>query len=113
MAAAEGAPEYAVRELDIEYLRHGDTPFLVRIYQPEGDGPFPAILWVHGGAWTASNRLTDESINRALAATGLLIASVDFRLAPAHPYPAQIQDVHLATRWLKTHAAELNGDARV
>ena len=105
--------EYAVRETDVEYLRHGDSPLLVRIYHPEGEGPFPAILWVHGGAWNAGSRTSDEAINRPLAATGLLMASVDFRTAPAHPYPAQIQDVPFATRWLKAHAADFNGDARV
>lgn len=109
-ASYEPAAAYAVNELDFEYLRHGDTPYLVRVYQPEGAGPFPILVNVHGGAWNLGDRLQMELSNRALAATGVVVGAADFRLAPAHPYPAQVQDVHLAARWMKRHARELAGD---
>jgi len=101
---------YPVKEFDLEYLRHGDTPYLATFYQPEGEGPFPMLLAVHGGAWNVGQRKENEVICRALAASGLLIASVDFRVAPAGPYPAQVQDVNYAVRWLKSRASEWHGD---
>ncbi len=98
----------AVREA--EYRSAAGESWLARIYQPEGEGPFPAMLDVHGGAWNRGDLSNDEVMNRALAASGLVVAAIDFRLAPAHPYPAQVQDVNYATRWLKAHAAEFNAD---
>src|SRR5439155_7241453 len=84
-------------------------PFLARVYQPRGAGPFPALLDLHGGAWSVGSRATDEVIHRALAASGILVFAPDFRLAPTHPYPASIADTNLATRWLKAHAVDFNG----
>jgi len=101
---------YPIEDFDREYLRHGDTPYLAKIYQPEGNGPFPMMLAVHGGAWNNGDRMNAALLHRQIAASGMVVASIDFRLAPAHPYPAQVQDVHFAARWLKAHAAELNGD---
>lgn len=102
---------YEVTFSDVEYLRHGDEPLQVRIYKPEGRGPFPVLLNAHGGAWNNLDRTRDESLNLVLAASGILVAAFDFRLAPAHPYPAQIVDVHYGIRWLKAHAHEWGGDA--
>jgi acetyl esterase/lipase len=108
--AYDAAATYPINETDREYLRHGDTPFLARIYQPDGAGPFPILLSVHGGAWNLGDRLQMDLISREMAASGMVVASVDFRLAPDGPYPAQVQDVHYAARWLKAHAEELNAD---
>src|SRR5207244_3471138 len=88
---------------DVEYARIDGEPFLARVYQPRGTGPFPALLDFHGGAWSVGSRATDEVIHRALAASGILVFAPDFRLAPTHPYPASIADTNLATRWLKAH----------
>jgi acetyl esterase/lipase len=82
----------------------------VRIYQPEGTGPFPALVDVHGGVWTNGDRTANEVMDRALAESGMVVAAVDFRQPPSDPYPAQVADVNLATRWLKTHAADFNAD---
>ena len=82
----------------------------VRIYQPEGAGPFPGLVDVHGGVWTNGDRSANEVMDRALAESGMVVAAVDFRQSPDHPYPAQVADVNLATRWLKAHAAEFNAD---
>ncbi len=95
---------------DVEYLRHGDEPLLARIYQPKGAGPFPALLEVHGGAWSDQDRTRSEHSVLALARSGIVVASIDFRLAPAHPYPAQLQDINYGVRWLKAHAADFNAD---
>jgi acetyl esterase len=105
--------EYEVDERDVEYQRQAGKPWLARIYQPKGTGPFPAIVDVHGGAWHNGDRTNNAGIDRALAAKGILVAAVDFRQPPEAGYPASICDVNLAVRWLKMHAAELNGTAAV
>ena len=82
----------------------------VRIYQPAGAGPFPGLVDVHGGVWTNGDRTANEVMDWALAESGIVVAAVDFRQSPDHPYPAQVADVNLATRWLKAHAVEFNAD---
>lgn len=105
-------PGKEVDVFDREYLRHGDAALMATIYQPDGDGPFPILLAVHGGAWNAGSRTELELVARRVAAAGVVVAAVDFRLAPDHPYPSQVQDVNYACRWLKFHAGEFKGDAR-
>ncbi len=102
---------YQVEERDIEYQRQGGKPWLARVYQPRGAGPFPAVLDVHGGAWHNGDRLNNAGIARALAAAGIVVASIDFRQPPEAGYPASLCDVNLAIRWLKARAAEFNGTA--
>jgi len=103
---------YEVKTFDVEYRRDGDTPLLVRIYQPQGSGPFPAMMDIHGGAWTMSDRTANAPMAQALAASGLVVAALDFRQAPQHPYPASIVDTNYGTRWFKAHAHEFNADPR-
>ena len=111
MADYNPMQSFAVEVHEQEYRSDGNESWTVRLYQPQGSGPFPAMLDVHGGAWNRGERASDEVMNRALAASGILVAAIDFRLAPAHPYPAQVVDVNYATRWLKAHAAEFNATA--
>ena len=101
--------DLAVSEVE---LRHNSTGrvLMARIYQPKGPGPFPTVLDLHGGAWNAKNRLAEEPMDRALAASGLLVVAVDLTLAPEAPYPACVQDANFAVRWLKANAATWNGD---
>ena len=110
MATYNPAQQLAVQVHEVEYRNDGKDSWMATIYQPQGGGPFPALLDVHGGAWNRGERGNDEVMNRALAASGIVVAAVDFRLAPEHPYPAQVQDVNFAIGWLKAHAAEFNAD---
>jgi acetyl esterase len=110
MATYDPDATFAVDVSDVEYLRVDGVGYLARVYRPQGAGPFPALVDIHGGAWSGSDRLTNEVTSLPLAATGLLIVSIDFRIAPEHPYPAQVQDANYAVRWLKAHAAEFGGD---
>ncbi len=103
--------EYEIEERDVEYQRQGGKPWLARIYQPKGAGPFPTIVDVHGGAWHNGDRTNNAGIDRSLAAKGILVVAVDFRQPPEAGYPASICDVNLAVRWLKAHADEFNGTA--
>jgi len=90
---------------DVEYQRPGGQPLLARLYRPEGKGPFPAVLEVHGGAWTGGDRLNNVAIAESLAADGIVVLSIDFRMPPVAGYPDTVADVNLGIRWLKAHAA--------
>lgn len=96
---------------DIEYRRAEDGPLLARLYRPTGNGPFPALIEVHGGAWASGDRLNNAPLDVALAKSGIVVLAVDFRMPPQHKYPASIADIHYATRWLKAHAAEFGSRA--
>ena len=105
--------KFEVDERDVEYQSLASKPWLARVYQPKGTGPFPSIVDVHGGAWHNGDRTNNAGIDQALAARGILVAAVDFRQPPEAGYPASICDVNLAVRWLKMHAAEFNGTTAV
>jgi len=105
--------QYDVDERDVEYQRLAGKAWLARIYQPKGDGPFPAIIDVHGGAWHNGDRTNNAGIDRALAAKGIVVAALDFRQPPEASYPASICDVNLGVRWLKAHASEFNATTAV
>jgi len=92
---------------DVEYLRHGDTPLLARLYLPAGPGPFPLVAEIHGGAWCRGDRLDEDRFNRALAQAGVAVAALDFRMPPVAAYPGSLQDIHAGLRWLKSHAPQL------
>ena len=82
---------------------------MARIYQPKGPGPFPIVLDLHGGAWNAKDRFAEEPMDRALAASGLLVVAIDMTLAPEAPY-LRFQDANFAVRWLKAKGASWRGD---
>src|SRR3954469_431794 len=83
---------------------------MARIYQPTGAGPFPVVLDLHGGAWQRKDRTAEEPMDRAIAASGVLVVAIDMTISKEAPYPACIQDASYGIRWLKTHAAEWKGD---
>ncbi len=90
---------------DIEYLRHGARALKLRLYQPRGAGPFPALVDLHGGAWGKGSLEECRGRDEALAKSGLLVAAIDFR--DGHDgYPTALVDINYAIRWLKAHAAE-------
>src|SRR2546427_10589395 len=97
---------YEVRVEDVEYIRHGSTGYLATIYRPQGAGPFPMMVELHGGAWCRSDRHGDKVINGALAKPGVVVAALDWRQPPTAPYPASFQDIHYGIRWLKSRAAD-------
>lgn len=101
---------YDIEIIEKTYRSGPDGDWPVRLYQPQGDGPFPTLLDVHGGAWSTGTYRDNERIDHALAASGLLVAAIEFRQAPQFPYPGQVVDVNYGTRWLKAHAADYNGD---
>ena len=105
------AAEFDLAVSEVEFRRNSAGRMLMaRIYQPQGPGPFPTVLDLHGGAWNRKDRFAEEPMDRALAASGLLVVAVDLTVAPEAPYPACVQDANYAVRWLKTKAQAWNGD---
>lgn len=87
----------------------GDIP--IRVYTPEGDGPFPVLVFFHGGGWVVGNLETHDSQCRALTnGASCVVVSVDYRLAPEHKFPAGVEDCNVATQWVADNAASLQGD---
>jgi acetyl esterase len=101
--------EITVSEVDVRRTPAGRM-LMARIYQPSGAGPFPTVLDLHGGAWNAKDRHAEEPMDRALAASGLLVVAIDLTLAPEAPYPACVQDANYGVRWLKWKAPSWKGD---
>ncbi len=88
----------------------GEIP--VRIYTPEGSGPFPLIAFFHGGGFVLCSLETHDELCRAMCRdAGAVVVSVDYRLAPEAKYPAAADDCYAATAWCAAHAAELGADA--
>ncbi len=102
--------EISVSEVDFRRTAKG-RQLKARIYQPQGAGPFPVLLDLHGGAWNNKDRFAEEPMDRAIAASGVLVVAIDLTLAPEAPYPASIQDANYGVRWLKARASSWNGDA--
>jgi acetyl esterase len=86
-------------------------PLAVRVFRPAGEGPLPLVAYLHGGGWAIGSLDGFDPVCRALAnASGAVVASIDYRLAPEHPFPAAPDDARAAVRWLAEHAGELGAD---
>lgn len=83
----------------------------LRVYAPTVGGTLPVVVYYHGGGFTLGDLDTHDRICRRLArASGAIVISVDYRLAPEHPFPAAVEDAFTALSWVHDHAAELGGD---
>jgi acetyl esterase len=101
---------WEIKVWDLEYRRDPARPLMARIYQPQGEGPFPVLLDVHGGAWNDQDRTANAPMDERLAASGILVAAIDVRWASETPYPGSVADANYGVRWLKFKAPEWNGD---
>jgi acetyl esterase/lipase len=101
--------ELTVSEVEL-WRTPGGRQLMARIYQPQGAGPFPTLLDLHGGAWRRKDRFAEEPMDRAIAASGVLVVAIDLRLSTEAPYPASVQDANYGVRWLKSKANQWNGD---
>ena len=85
----------------------------LRIYTPAGEGPFPIVLFLHGGGWVIGDiEAYDTTCRELCGGSESVVISVDYRLAPEHPFPAAVDDAMAALRWTLSNAASLNGDAK-
>jgi acetyl esterase len=101
---------YEIKVWDLEYRREPVRTLMARIYQPQGEGPFPVLLDVHGGAWNDQDRTANAPVDERLAASGILVVAIDVRLAREAPYPGSVADVNYGIRWLKAKARQWNGE---
>ena len=105
------AARYDIMVTEVPFRRNAQgRQLLARIYQPQGVGPFPTLLDLHGGAWQRKDRKAEEPMDRAIASSGVLVVAVDLTHSGEAPYPAAVQDASYGVRWLKAHAAEWKGD---
>lgn len=107
---------YEVDETDVPFAKPDGKEFLARVYRPQGAAaaPLAAVVDVHGGAWTRLDRTAGVHHGRGLAASGLVVVSLDFRQGPTHTHPAMAQDAAAGVRWVRAHAQRLGVDpARV
>lgn len=85
---------------------------MARVYTPEGDGPFPMIVYYHGGGWVIADLDTYDASARALSlGAGAVVVSSHYRQGPEHVFPAAHEDAYAAWVWTVEHSGDMNGDA--
>jgi len=95
---------------DLVYAQRGETNLKADVYVPKGEGAFPSVLMVHGGGWRFGSKLHMIGHARNLAKNGYVVVNINYRLAPKHKFPAQIEDCREAVRWMRQHADEYKID---
>jgi acetyl esterase len=105
-------PKHPVHEVVDRVIpgANGDIP--VRVFRPSAETGLPLLLWFHGGGWVTGNLDSHDQLGRLLAdAAGVVVVSVDYRLAPEAKFPAAADDCLAAYEWALAHAAEVGADA--
>ena len=98
---------------DIEYSQAGGESLRLDASIPEGSGPFPIAILIHGGGWGSGDKAADfDALSTPLTTAGMAWFSINYRLAPKHPWPACLEDVQSAIRWVRTNAATYNVDPK-
>jgi alpha-L-fucosidase 2 len=96
---------------DIEFHRAGDVPLTLDAWIPEGKGPFPTVIVVHGGGWEGGDKGTFvPPLFEPLKRAGFTWFTINYRLAPKHPFPACIDDTFAAIEWVKKNAKQYKAD---
>jgi acetyl esterase/lipase len=115
LAAALAAPAAdpaagATFTAGIEYANPADQHLKLDLATPAGTGPFPAVICIHGGGFRAGAREGYDGFCKTLATAGYVALTITYRLAPAHPFPAAVEDCKAAVRWLRAHAGQYHVD---
>ncbi len=104
-------PPGVTEDLDREYGRVGDRPLVLDLYTPEHlNAPVPGVLFIHGGGWTSGDKSDYRIYATHFAEQGYVVGTVGYRLKGEAKYPAAIEDVKCAVRWMRAHAEELHVD---
>jgi acetyl esterase len=107
-----GQPEEIGRVEDLK-IPHPEHPIPIRIYTPAAEGPFPCLVYFHGGGWVVCDLDTHDAVCRAIARqAGAVVVAVDYRLSPEYKFPAAVDDCYAATQWVAAHATRLQVDPR-
>ena len=105
------SPGPEVAKVEDRTISGPDSDVPVRIYTPEGSGPFPILAWYHGGGWVVGDLDSADGTARNLCVGGnCIVVSVDYRLAPDAKFPGPAEDCWAATTWAVNNAANINGD---
>lgn len=114
MALVAGEASAADESYDVfpdqVYVERDSGPLKADVYLPHGDGPFPAMIVVHGGAWASGTKAQLAGIAEGLAKQGYTTAAISYRLAPQDKFPAQVYDCQAAVRWLRANAEKYKID---
>jgi acetyl esterase/lipase len=100
-------------QTNIEYGQVGDTHLLLDACAPDGSGPYPVVIIVHGGGWSSGDKERDITpLMQPLTNAGFTWFSINYRLAPKNRWPACFEDVQTAIRWVKANAGRYKGDTQ-
>ena len=100
-----------VEDVSIQGLEDDQDPIPARVYAPEGEGPSPTVAFFHGGGFVLGDVDTHDNLCRLLCDRAeAVVVSVDYRLAPEHPWPAALKDCYAGTQWAARNAADFGGD---
>jgi acetyl esterase/lipase len=106
------APQ-SVAKVESRLVPGAEGDLTARVYTPAGEGPFPVLVYFHGGGWVLGGIEDYDASARALAnAAGCVVVSVGYRQAPEHPYPAAVKDASAAFSYISKNAGEFGGDSR-
>jgi pectinesterase len=96
---------------DIVYAQAAGESLKLDAFVPEGEGPFPAVIFIHGGGWSGGDkRRGNDPLFGPVAQRGIAWFTINYRLAPKHHYPEPVEDIHTAIRWVKAHCADYKID---
>ncbi len=109
--AALGSPPEPIAKVEDSAIPGPAGQIPVRVYTPEGEGPFPLLVYYHGGGWVIGDLDTHEGTCRSISnSAGCIVVSVDYRLAPECKFPAAVEDSYAALQWFAANATSMNGD---
>src|SRR5947209_20089995 len=101
-----------VGSVDNQQIEGPGGPIPIRVYRPQTTGATPTVVFFHGGGFVIGDLDTQDDHARLICRdVDAVVVSVDYRLAPEHPFPAGLEDCLAATRWVAEHVGELGGDA--
>jgi acetyl esterase/lipase len=104
---ASAAESKVETSYDVVFMKSGDVELKLDLARPaEGEGPFPAVVVIHGGAWRGGSYQSNRQLLTRFAERGYVAISPQYRFCPATPFPAQIHEVKEAVRWLRRHAKD-------
>lgn len=107
------SPESAVSPAKVEnrLIDSGERAIPVRIYSPPGTGPFPILVYIHGGGWVVCNLDTHDEVCRSMCHRAeCVVVSIDYCLSPEYPFPSAVEEVYRTMCWIADRAHELDGD---
>jgi acetyl esterase/lipase len=104
IASLRGLPQPTVRQQSVLFAQPDGVPLTLEIFQPQTPGLYPGVVTIYGGAWRRGSPLSNLEFNRYLAAQGYVVWAVDYRHAPEHRFPKQLQDIQTALAFIQNHA---------